>query len=198
MKFDSKKCTIVENSSLNLVKFFSLLAFEKYVAWPEIFLGYVWWGKEKLAVTRELPKHLFIQGILVNVLCLTLAEDFFSSLQISGHQKTTKIPKKLPKQGNFPFPVTFVSLSNHGFYCSGATGEKVIDVKVPDTITTWYASGFAISGKDGLGVANPAEIRGFKAVFVSVNLPYSVIRGELVTIPVVAFNYLSSCLNVSL
>ncbi|XP_065060175.1 alpha-1-macroglobulin-like isoform X3 [Rhopilema esculentum] len=77
-----------------------------------------------------------------------------------------------------------------------ATGEKVIDVKVPDTITTWYASGFAISGKDGLGVANPAEIRGFKAVFVSVNLPYSVIRGELVTIPVVAFNYLSSCLNV--
>ena len=68
---------------------------------------------------------------------------------------------------------------------------------MPDTITTWYASGFAISGKDGLGVANPAEIKGFKALFVSVNLPYAVTRGELVTIPVVAFNYLSECLNVS-
>ena len=73
-----------------------------------------------------------------------------------------------------------------------------MEVKVPDTITTWYASGFAISDQDGLGVAKPAEIRGFKAVFVSVNLPYSVIRGEMVTIPVVAFNYLDVCLNVSI
>ena len=80
---------------------------------------------------------------------------------------------------------------------SAQTGEKTIEVKVPDTITTWHASGFAISSSDGLGVANPAEIKGFKALFASVNLPYAVTRGELVTIPVVVFNYLSECLNVS-
>ena len=80
---------------------------------------------------------------------------------------------------------------------SAQTGEKEIEIKVPDTITTWYASGFAISSSDGLGVANPAEIKGFKALFASVNLPYAVTRGELVTIPVVVFNYLSECLHVS-
>ncbi len=68
---------------------------------------------------------------------------------------------------------------------------------VPDTITTWYASGFAVSDKTGLGVSQPAEIRGFKEVFLSMNLPYSVIRGEIVTLPIVIFNYMPDCLHVS-
>ena len=81
---------------------------------------------------------------------------------------------------------------------SEKTGEKIVQVTVPDTITTWYASGFAVSAQTGLGIANPAEIRGFKALFISMNLPYSVIRGEIVTLPIVVFNYLSDCLHVSI
>eukprot|EP00794_Sanderia_malayensis_P009950 gene9950-10970_t len=77
----------------------------------------------------------------------------------------------------------------------GTSGEKVLEVTVPDTITTWHVSGFALSDQTGLGIANPAEIIGFKQVFVSMNLPYSVIRGEIVTLPIVIFNYMPDCLH---
>ena len=72
-------------------------------------------------------------------------------------------------------------------------------VKVPDTITTWVASGFAINEQQGLGVAKPANLKAFQPFFISLTLPYSVIRGEDVTIPAAVFSYLdrSICLTVS-
>ena len=74
----------------------------------------------------------------------------------------------------------------------------MFDVKVPDTITTWYASGFGISTKSGLGVANPALMRVFQPFFISLALPYAVVRGEDVTIPTSVFSYLDgSCIAVS-
>ena len=36
----------------------------------------------------------------------------------------------------------------------------------------------------------------FKPFFISMNLPYSVIRGEIVAIPIVVFNYMSKDLSV--
>ena len=80
---------------------------------------------------------------------------------------------------------------------SEKTGRTTVAIKVPDTITTWYASGFAVSDSTGLGIASPAELRAFRPFFVSLTLPYSVIRGEDVTVPAAVFNYLSKCLTVS-
>ena len=71
-------------------------------------------------------------------------------------------------------------------------------MKVPDTITAWYASGFGLSQSAGLGVANPTELRVFQPFFISMVLPYSVIRDEDVTIPAAVFSYVdSSCITVS-
>ena len=72
-----------------------------------------------------------------------------------------------------------------------------MEVKVPDTITTWYASGFALSPSDGIGVAAPATVKAFQPFFISLTLPYSVIRGEKIKIPATVFNYLDDCLVVS-
>ncbi|XP_057300499.1 alpha-2-macroglobulin-like protein 1 isoform X4 [Hydractinia symbiolongicarpus] len=76
-------------------------------------------------------------------------------------------------------------------------GVHVFDVKVPDTITSWYASGFAVSKQAGLGVASPTELRAFQPFFISLVLPYSVVRGEDVTVPAAVFSYLeNACITV--
>ena len=38
----------------------------------------------------------------------------------------------------------------------------------------------------------------FKPFFISLNLPYSVIRGEIVAIPVVVYNYINKDLSVEI
>ena len=68
-----------------------------------------------------------------------------------------------------------------------------MSVKIPDTITTWYANGFALSTSDGIGISKPTTIRGFQPFFISLTLPYSVKRGEILKIPATVFNYLDKC-----
>ena len=68
---------------------------------------------------------------------------------------------------------------------------------LPHTVTSWVGSGFCTHLSSGLGVSAPTEIKGFQPFFVSLTLPYSVIRNEMINLPVTVFNYLSDCLNVS-
>ena len=73
----------------------------------------------------------------------------------------------------------------------------MIMAKVPDTITSWIASAFAMSDAAGLGVSKPTSLKVFQPFFVSLTLPYSVIRGEEVSIITTVFNYENKCLTVS-
>ena len=73
----------------------------------------------------------------------------------------------------------------------------MVMAKVPDTTTSWIASAFAMSNSSGLGVSKPATLKVFQSFFVSLTLPYSVIRGEEVSIIATVFNYESKCLTVS-
>lgn len=73
----------------------------------------------------------------------------------------------------------------------------MILAKVPDTITSWIASAFAMSDASGLGVSKPTSLKVFQPFFVSLTLPYSVIRGEEVSIITTVFNYEKKCLTVS-
>ncbi|KAK7474938.1 hypothetical protein BaRGS_00033825, partial [Batillaria attramentaria] len=62
---------------------------------------------------------------------------------------------------------------------------------MPDSITSWVASAFAVSSSTGFGVArDTATVRVFRPFFVSLNLPYSVIRGEHVILQAIVFNYM--------
>ena len=69
---------------------------------------------------------------------------------------------------------------------------------VPDTITEWVGNAVCLHDEYGLGVSAPASLIGFQPFFVSMNLPYSVIRTERVPIAVTVSNYLSQCLAVSI
>ena len=72
-----------------------------------------------------------------------------------------------------------------------------LSVTVPDTITSWIATAFAMSNSSGLGISKPSSLKVFQPFFVSLTLPYSVIRGEEVSIIATVFNYESKCLTVS-
>eukprot|EP00118_Oscarella_pearsei_P023407 m.279852 g.279852 ORF g.279852 m.279852 type:complete len:200 (+) comp40627_c0_seq9:1879-2478(+) len=91
------------------------------------------------------------------------------------------------------FPETWIWLNT----TTGDSGVAVVSEVVPDTITSWVASAFALNAQTGLGVSDSnAMLIVFKPFFVSLNLPYSVVRGEQLGLQVVVFNYLKKPLNV--
>ncbi|XP_033174138.1 pregnancy zone protein [Drosophila mauritiana] len=70
---------------------------------------------------------------------------------------------------------------------------------IPDTITNWVVTGFSLHPQKGLGVTNDqTNIKTFQPFFVSVRLPYSVKRGEVINVPALVFNYLPKTLDVEL
>ncbi|XP_049537272.1 CD109 antigen-like isoform X11 [Anopheles darlingi] len=78
----------------------------------------------------------------------------------------------------------------------GFSGEKTLQKKVPDTITSWIITGFSVNPVYGLGLTQrPRKLNVFLPFFVSTNLPYSVKRGEVVAIPIVVFNYMEDDLT---
>lgn len=78
-------------------------------------------------------------------------------------------------------------------------GSLTLNKKVPDTITSWVISAFSVNQNNGLGLTkNPKILNVFQPFFVSLNLPYSVKRGEVVAVPVVLFNYLDADITADL
>ncbi|XP_076446010.1 CD109 antigen-like isoform X2 [Babylonia areolata] len=72
----------------------------------------------------------------------------------------------------------------------GSDGKHVLSKTAPDTITTWLTSAFSVHPEYGLSVIpQPAELTTFRKLFVSLDLPYSAIRGEDLCMKAFAFNY---------
>ncbi|XP_034024094.1 alpha-2-macroglobulin isoform X2 [Thalassophryne amazonica] len=77
----------------------------------------------------------------------------------------------------------------------GPRGSVTIEKTVPDSITKWAAGAFCTSSV-GFGVSPNTGLTAFQPFFVSLTLPYSVIRGEVFTLKATVFNYLSKCIMV--
>uniref|UniRef100_A0A8D3DNR8 Alpha-2-macroglobulin-like n=1 Tax=Scophthalmus maximus TaxID=52904 RepID=A0A8D3DNR8_SCOMX len=76
------------------------------------------------------------------------------------------------------------------------SGSVNVEKTVPDTITKWAAGAFCTSSV-GFGVSPNIGLTAFQPFFVSLTLPYSVIRGEVFTLKATVFNYLSKCIMVN-
>lgn len=73
---------------------------------------------------------------------------------------------------------------------AGSDGLARFKSKVPDTITSWVLSGFSINEEIGFGLSDGKNtVRVFRPFFIKMNLPYSIIRGEVVNIQAIVFNY---------
>ncbi|XP_030632003.1 alpha-2-macroglobulin [Chanos chanos] len=75
------------------------------------------------------------------------------------------------------------------------SGSVDVVKKVPDTITKWEAGAFCMSPV-GFGLAPNVGLTAFQPFFVSLTLPYSVVRGEVFALKATVFNYLSKCITV--
>ncbi|XP_068695726.1 LOW QUALITY PROTEIN: venom factor-like [Montipora foliosa] len=71
----------------------------------------------------------------------------------------------------------------------GDDGIFHLPANLPDSITTWVIQAAGISNQTGLGVARPLYIRTFKKFFLSLRVPYSVQRGEQISVIATVFNY---------
>ncbi|XP_044057401.1 alpha-2-macroglobulin-like [Siniperca chuatsi] len=78
----------------------------------------------------------------------------------------------------------------------GESGTKDVSLTVPDTITTWETEAFCLSPQ-GFGLAPRKELTVFQPFFLELSLPYSIIRGEHFELKATTFNYLSSCIMVT-
>ncbi|XP_049294228.1 CD109 antigen-like [Anopheles funestus] len=78
----------------------------------------------------------------------------------------------------------------------GSGTNKMIQV-VPDTITSWYLTGFSIDPEYGLGIIkNPIQFTTILPFYIVENLPYSIKRGEVVELHFTLFNKLGEEYNV--
>lgn len=76
-------------------------------------------------------------------------------------------------------------------FSSGYEGKNELKRNVPDSITSWVLTAFSVNDVHGLGlIQEPRKLKVFRPFFISMDLPYSVIRGEIVAIQIVVFNYM--------
>ncbi|TDH15362.1 hypothetical protein EPR50_G00030870 [Perca flavescens] len=78
----------------------------------------------------------------------------------------------------------------------GEFGTKNVSLTVPDTITTWETEAFCLSPQ-GFGLARRKNLTVFQPFFLELSLPYSIIRGEHFELKATTFNYLTSCIMVT-
>ena len=65
----------------------------------------------------------------------------------------------------------------------------MVPVTAPDSITTWILRAVGLSKEHGLGIGE-SQLRVFQPFFLTVDLPFSAIRGEEFPVKVALFNYL--------
>ncbi|XP_004615689.2 complement C5 [Sorex araneus] len=66
--------------------------------------------------------------------------------------------------------------------------RKQLHFVLPDSLTTWEISGYGISDQ-GLCVADTLKVTVFKDIFLEMQLPYSVVRGEQIQLKGTVYNY---------
>lgn len=78
----------------------------------------------------------------------------------------------------------------------GWSSSMTIESVIPDTVTSWFLTGFALSPTLGLGIINqPRVFTVDQPFYVVANLPYSIKRDEVAVIRVTVFNFLGSPLT---
>ena len=71
---------------------------------------------------------------------------------------------------------------------NGSSAE--LTLQVPDTITSWIISGVSLHSDRAVAPALPQTLRAVRPFFVTLNLPYSLVKGETVAVQVLVHNHL--------
>nr|BAE44110.1 thioester-containing protein [Tauphaedusa tau] len=136
------------------------------------------------------PDYIFDKGGLI----FEMAPGMPVPTAASGHgTETSNGDLQEPARTRSNFAETWLWLETS----IGTNGTASISTQVPDTITPWVAGAFAVNSVTGLGVVpTQTHLRVFRPFFVSLNLPYSVTRGEQLALQAIVFNYMSDDMQV--
>ncbi|KAK9304587.1 hypothetical protein QLX08_004027 [Tetragonisca angustula] len=111
---------------------------------------------------------------------------------LAGPYAFSRIP---PPVWNKPRVFLMHDISNTWLFTNfsaGYEGKNELKRNVPDSITSWVLTAFSVNDVHGLGlIEEPRKLKVFRPFFISMDLPYSVIRGEIVAIQIVVFNYMN-------
>lgn len=122
----------------------------------------------------------------VDYIMPTMSQRNDNSKKGSSSKKSQQNSKLIEIRKEFPETWLFES-----FDFDPKSSQVNLTKKVPDTITSWLITGFAVDPLTGLGLTKTqSRVKVFQPFFVTTNLPYSIKRGEVATIPVIVFNYL--------
>ncbi|XP_053669045.1 thioester-containing protein 1 allele S3-like [Anopheles marshallii] len=73
----------------------------------------------------------------------------------------------------------------------GRSGTRTLIESVPDSITSWYLTGFSIDPEYGFGIIKkPIQFTTIQPFYIGESLPYSIKRGEAVLLQFTLFNNL--------
>ncbi|KAM4671516.1 alpha-2-macroglobulin-like isoform 2-T2 [Amazona ochrocephala] len=120
------------------------------------------------------------------------------AMRISGSRAdrlnpTSATPELLTETVRKYFPETWIWI----LVPISSEGNADLGVPIPDTITEWKANAFCTSADTGFGLSPTVTLRAFQPFFVELTMPYSVVRGESFTLKATVFNYLTTCIRVS-
>jgi len=73
----------------------------------------------------------------------------------------------------------------------------IVNPVVPDSMTSWIITGFAIHPEFGLGLFDPQELTVSEPFFITLNLPYSIKYDEVLKVSVSIHNYIDEKQKVS-
>ena len=112
--------------------------------------------------------------------CSTSRLDFREDEIISNLDETMEVGTVAARK-DFPETWMFESFNLKN-------GVHEITKQVPDTITNWVISGFSLNPENGLGFTETQKLRVMKKFFVQVEMPQSMILGEIARIDVFVHN----------
>ncbi|EFA04694.1 CD109 antigen-like Protein [Tribolium castaneum] len=81
-------------------------------------------------------------------------------------------------------------------FSSGYEGKTSIRRKIPSSLNTWVVTGFSLDPIHGLGLTTTSKkVKVSKSFVVTLDLPFSVQRREILAVPVVVYNYMDKDVN---
>ena len=133
--------------------------------------------------------YIYIYSFFVKIISIYHVPGCSGMFRVPGF---VRLPREL-KAKKFSFSFYSFTLT----FVYSPSGVVQMDIIMPETLTTWVMQAVAINNKTGLGLATPLRIVIFRDYFLSLKLPYSVKRGEQVSLLATVFNHIEE-MRVSL
>uniref|UniRef100_A0A8C6E5B4 Complement C5 n=1 Tax=Moschus moschiferus TaxID=68415 RepID=A0A8C6E5B4_MOSMO len=112
------------------------------------------------------------------------AEESYKNIQLGRLHVRSLLPVTKPEIRSY-FPESWLWEVHH------VPKRNQLQFVLPDSLTTWEIQGVGISNS-GICVANTLKAKVLKSVFLEMNIPYSVIRGEQIQLSGTVYNYRTS------